>query len=145
MRCLMIVFMGSALFLLASCNGRVEKNTHIQPKANAKLNDTHQPEVIRTEDSLRSLLASIEGGETKKDVTLVGTLKIGDNPKLDPSKLIIGETSVFFGHYVDKEKHDGQTVLVKADIRPDDGKTEDAQVVGHMIVNVKHVEIIKKP
>lgn len=78
-------------------------------------------------------------------MTLVGKLDLGSNPKLDPSKLIIGTASVNIGHYLDKDKYNGQTVLVKADIRHADGKTWDAQVLGHMIVNVQHIEIVAQP
>jgi hypothetical protein len=125
----------------SACSNKTKLENDSEQEGHAALRKTSDSKIIRTEDSLTSLLASIEGGETAKNITLVGTLEIGDNPKTAPSKLVIGETSVLFGHDVDKEKHHGQTVLVKGDIRHADGKTWDAQVVGHMIVNVKRVEI----
>ena len=118
-------------------DGRAKKN-NVEQKVNAELSET---EIIRTEERLTTLLGSIGAGEVAKNVTLVGKLDLGSNPKLDPSELIIGKTSVNFGHYLDKDKYNGQTVLVKADIR-NPGKGEGSQVSGHMIVNVQHVEII---
>ena len=141
MRRIMIVGMLAAMISLSSCSNRIERETN----SDTELSDTYQSGIIKTEDALRSLLKSIKAGEVRKDVTMVGKLDLGSSPKFDPHKLFVGKASVNFGHYLDKDKYNDQTVLVKADIRLHDGKTWDAQVLGHMIVNVQHVEILEQP
>jgi hypothetical protein len=88
------------------------------------------------------LRESVEPTKVVKGVTLVGKLHIGSNPKTDPSKLIIGKTYVYFGHYLDKDKYNNKTVLVKADL---EGPTLGRQVTGAMIVNIQQIRIIKTP
>jgi hypothetical protein len=138
MKIAMMVLMSAMTLSLCSCSSMPEDSP------SSELGDAAET-TIRTEERFTALLESIAPGEVAKSVTVVGKLDLGSNPKLDPSKLSIGTTSVNFGHYLDKDKYHGQTVLVKADIRNPDGKTWDAQVPGYMIVNVKHIEIIEQP
>jgi hypothetical protein len=138
--------MGIAVMALCSCSERAAEDGNADQGAfKTELSKTDLSGTINTEDTLKALIESTSAGEEKKNVTLVGILDLGSNPKLDPSKLIIGNASIYFGHHLDKDTYNGQTVLVKAEIRHADGKTWDAQVQGHMIVNVQHVEIVKQP
>lgn len=141
MRREIVVVMSVAAIFLSSCSNEIMRES----SADTELSDSDQSRIVYTEDALQSLLKSIEGGEIKKDVLLVGKLVLGSNPKQDPSKLVIGNSFVYFGHNLDKDKYNNQTVSVKADIRHADGKTWDAQVLGHMIVNVQHVVILELP
>ena len=146
MRRIMAMAMGIAVVVLSSCSERAAQDGNAdQGVTKAGLKRAYPSGTINTEDALRALIESIKAGEEKKNVTLVGMLDLGSNPKLDPSKLIIGNASVYFGHHLDKDKYDKHTVLFKADIRNPDGKTWDAQVAGHMLVNVQEVEIIEDP
>jgi hypothetical protein len=139
MKAIMSVLMSVALFALCSCANSPKQNSR------AELSGPGKSVTIRTGETLSALLGSIEVGEVEQNVTLIGKLDLGTNPKLDPAKLRVGNSAVLFGHYLDKQKYDGQTVLIKADIVHNaEGKT-DAQVLGHMIVNVQHVEIVEQP
>jgi len=144
MRRIIVAVMALAVAFLSSCTNRIEQNNAVVQGGEVQLSETDKSVIIRTEDRFTSLLESIGAGETAKSVTLVGKLDLGSNPKWDPSKLMIGKTSVYFGHYLGKDKYSNQTVLVKADIRLSHDQ-EDAQVPGYMILNVQHVEIVEQP
>ena len=142
MRPAIVAVMAVVVLSMFSCSNRTEPESRTgQMITDTEPNDTDQSGIIKTEKALKSLLKSIKAGEAKKHVMLVGKLDLGSNPKLDPAKLIIGEASVYFGHDLDKAKYNGRTVLIKADIRH--WKGEEAQVLGHMIVNVQHVAIME--
>ncbi|WFB34515.1 hypothetical protein P3T73_10115 [Kiritimatiellota bacterium B12222] len=146
MRRIVVTAIGIAVMALCSCSVRAAQDDHAdQGASKAQLNKTNPSATINTELALKALIESIKAGDEKKNVTLVGVLNLGSNPKLDPSKLTIGNASVQFGHHLDKDKYDKKTVLIKADIRNADGLTWDAQVQGNMIVNVQHVEIVEQP
>ena len=147
MRRVMVFVVSAAMISLSSCSSRIaqinkaEQKADLEKKVNFEQGETNPSTIVRTEESLTSLLESVKAKKVEKNVTLVGKLELGSNPKWDSHKLSIGETSLHFVHDLDKEKYDGQTVLVLGDIRYNQGT--ESQLVGNVIVNVQHVEIMK--
>jgi len=149
MRRAIVVVMAIAAISLSSCSNRIERENN----TDTELRDTDPSGIIKTEDSLRSLLKSIKAGEKRKGVTLVGKLHVGakNDIKRDPSKLTIGKSTVYFSHNFPfledhnlvRESYSGETILVRADISSP--LTEFGQFPGHKIVNVQHIEILEKP
>lgn len=145
-----IIPMMAAVLVLSSCSDKTED---AQQKEIAKLNEADMPKTVqidpsgavRTEEKLASLLQAVKADKVVKNVRLVGTLKLGSNPKWDPHKLSIGTTSIFiyFSHDLDRIKYDGQTVLVLGDISFSQG--DERQVGPYMVENVQYIEVMEKP
>ena len=147
----MIALMAATIPLLSSCTHSNEQNANVQQMASPKVDETSIPGTrqmdpsapITTEEQLVSLIESVKTKKVEKNVTLVGILKLGSNPKWDGHRLFIGNTSLHFVYDLDKEKYDGQTVLVLGDVRYYHG--DESQLGGQGVWNVQHVEIIEQP
>lgn len=154
MRRIVVALMTAGVIVLSACSNKTDQKNDSEQKDHAEISKAAESEVIRTEGELQYLLESIKPGEVKKNVALVGMLDVGafSSFKADPSKLTIGNTSVIvMMDHSDKEeynrqasKYDRNTVLLKADISKPDPK-QDPAYADPLIVNVQHIETIKKP
>ena len=148
MKRIVVAAMAAGVIVLSACSNKTEQKNH------AEISKKAESKVIRTEEELQSLLGSIKPGEVRGNVAVAGVLDVGAfaSVKADPSKLTIGETSlIVMLDHSDREKYNrkatkyhDKSVLIKADInKPDPSK--DPAFAEPSIVNVKHIETIKKP
>jgi hypothetical protein len=133
------------VIVLVSCFGGGTDIPNAQGKSTGILKDD---QVIDTESKLSALLKSMKNTD-KRTVTLIGKLDLVEatNFKHQVSTLVIGKTPLAFGHSVDKDKYHNQTVLVKADVVAYTPPNQESkyQRLGFWVLNVQHIEIIKKP
>jgi hypothetical protein len=139
---------GLALLLESVGVKDIEKEYKITKIVNeiAKSNNSNTESRVygATEPSSSFSWESVKPAKVVKGATLVGKLHLGTNIKAkgNPSMLVIGKTYVYFCHYLDRDKYNNKTVLVKADIH---GPEQGREFSGATIVNVQQIKIIKTP
>ena len=148
MKRIVVAVMAAGVIVLSACSNKTEQKNDTGQKVNVEISKTAESEVIRTERGLKSLLKSIQPGEVKKDVALVGVLDVGVAHSIigaPSSKLTIDNTSIFVRmDQSDKDKYNRKIVSMKADISIADPKL-DANFPGPVIENVQYIEIVKEP